>query len=96
MSLLDSARRRWFLLAAAWAALLVLGIGGFIQQADDGNVPRSNLETLYLTVQLATLEYEGGDNDLNWRLEVARFVAPLIAAGTVLQTASVILPRSVA
>jgi hypothetical protein len=91
MSLLDSARRRWFLLAAAWAALLVLGIGGFIQQADDGNFPRSNLETLYLTVQLATLEYEGGDNDLNWRLEVARFVAPLIAAGTVLQTASVIL-----
>lgn len=91
MSWLDSPRQRWYLLAFAWVVLLVLGMGGFIQQAHDGNFSRSTLDTLYLTVQLATLEYEGGDTDLNWRLEVARFVAPLIAAGTVLQTASVIL-----
>jgi hypothetical protein len=91
VSLLDSPRRRWYLLAFSWLGLLILGMGGFIQQANDGDFPRSTLDTLYLTVQLATLEYEGGDSDLNWRLEVARFVAPLIAAGTVLQTASVIL-----
>ncbi len=90
MRLLSDARARWYLLALAWLGLLTLGIGGFLQQAGDGGYDRSFLDTLYLTVQLATLEYGGGDDTLNWRLEIARFVAPLMAAGTVLQTASIV------
>ena len=85
-----SARRRWFLLAAGWALLLVLGIQGFLQQADDAGLDRSGLDVLYLTMQLAALDYGGGDTALNWRLEIARFVAPMMAAGTLLQTASVV------
>lgn len=83
-------RARWYLLAALWLGLLALGIGGFLQQARDSGDERSVLDTLYLTVQLATLEYGAGDDTLNWRLEIARFVAPLMAAGTVAQTASVV------
>ena len=90
MRLLSSSRARWYLLAALWAALLILGLGGFMEQEREAGLDRSTLDTLYLTVQLATLDYGGGDDALNWRLEVARFVAPMMAATTLLQTASVV------
>jgi uncharacterized membrane protein len=90
MRLLASARNRWLLLAALWVLLLVLGIGGFLQQAGDGGIHRTFLDNLYLTLQLAALDYKGGDQALNWRLQVARFAAPVMAASTVLQTASLV------
>jgi hypothetical protein len=83
---LRSARNRWLLIAGVWVALLVLGIGGFAQQEHDAGLDRTGLDTLYLTLQLLTLDYDD-DEALNWRLEVARFVAPLVAASTVLQSA---------
>lgn len=87
-TLLRRGRIRWYSLAALWAILLTLGIGGYLQQSRDAGLHRGFLDTLYLSLQLATLQYGGGGADLNWRLEVARFVAPMMAAGTVLQTAS--------
>src|SRR4051812_15859051 len=84
-----SARRRWYLLGAFWIVVLALGIGGFRQQARAAGIERSFLDTLYLTIQLVTLNY-GENSDLNWRLEVARFIAPLVAVGTVAQTLSVV------
>jgi voltage-gated potassium channel Kch len=90
MKLLASARNRWLLLAALWVLLLVFGVGGFLQQAGDGGFHRTFLDNLYLTMQLAALDYEGGDDALNWRLQVARFAAPVMAASTVLQTASLV------
>ncbi len=88
--LLSSARARWFALAALWVVVLVLGIGGFLQQARDAGEPRPLLDTLYLTLQLAALDYSGSSGPMNWRLQVGRFVVPLMAAGTVLQAASVV------
>ncbi len=90
MTLLSSARNRWLLLAALWVVLLVLGIGGFLQQSSDGDLHRTFLDNLYLTLQLAALDYGGGDDALNWRLQVARFAAPVMAASTVLLTASLV------
>ena len=90
MKLLASARNRWLLLAALWVVLLVLGIGGFLQQAGDAGLHRTFLDNLYLTMQLAALDYSAGDEALNWRLQVARFAAPVMAASTVLQTASLV------
>lgn len=90
MRWLGSARQRWWLLAGAWLALLVLGIGGFIQQAHDLGMSTSVLDNLYFTLQLAALEFDGESEAINWRLQVARFVAPIIAASTLLQSASVV------
>jgi hypothetical protein len=90
MGFIDDARRRWFVLAGLWVALLVVGISGFVQQASADGVDRPFADTLYLTLQLATLDYDGSSGPMNWRLQVARFVAPVMAAGTVLQTASVV------
>ncbi len=90
MRWLGSARQRWWLLAGAWAALLVLGIGGFIQQANDLGTSTSVLDNLYFTLQLAALDFGGDSEAINWRLQIARFVAPIIAASTLLQSASVV------
>jgi len=84
-----SARRRWYLLGAFWIVVLALGIGGFRQQAREAGIDRSFLDTVYLTIQLVTLDY-GENSDLNWRLEIARFIAPLVALGTIAQTISVV------
>src|SRR5688500_11278207 len=73
-----------------WIALIILGFGGFVQQARVGGFNRTFLDNLYLTAQLATLDYDGGNEALNWRLELSRFAVPLMAAGTLLQTASVV------
>jgi len=83
-------RRRWYLLAAAWVILIVLGYGGFVEQSKDEGLGRGFLDNLYLTLQLAILSYGDDGSSLNWRLEIARFAAPLMATGTLIQAASVV------
>lgn len=90
MTWLRTPRTRWWLLAGAWAALLVLGIGGFLQQSGDLGTTRSFLDSLYFTLQLAALDYQGDSESVNWRLQIARFVAPAIAASTLVQSASIV------
>jgi hypothetical protein len=87
---LANERRRWYLLAVGWVVLMVLGFTGFLAQSRGPGVDRTSLDNLYLTLQLAVLSYGGGGGDLNWRLEVARFAAPLMAMGTLFQAASVV------
>ena len=89
MGFLSDERRRWYLLAAGWVVLIVLGFTGFMAQKSAVE-DRTFLDNLYLTLQLAVLSYGGGGGDLNWRLEVARFAAPLMAMGTLFQAASVV------
>ena len=86
----SNARKRWFTIAALWIVLLVLASGGFRQQSDEGGLGHSNLDICYLIFQLITLQYNGADAVLNWRLEIARFLAPAMAFGTVLQSASLV------
>ena len=90
MMWLRSPRQRWWLLAVLWLLLLILGIGGFIQQAHDLGTSTSPLDNLYFTLQLAALDYKGSSSEINWRLQIARFVAPVIAASTIVQSASVV------
>ncbi|WP_395659927.1 NAD-binding protein [Nocardioides sp.] len=90
IAFLRSPRGRWFVLAGLWVVVIVLGIGGFIQQGREAGLHRSGLDTVYLTLQLATLDYDGSAGDMNWRLQIGRFVVPLMAASTVLITASIV------
>src|SRR5690606_26999445 len=76
--------------AGAWLVLLVLGVTGFVQQSRALDLDNSFLDHLYFTLQLAMLDYKGATSDINWRLEVARFAAPVLAAGTLVQSASVV------
>jgi len=85
-----TSRQRWWLLASAWLVLLVLGVWGFVRQADHLALDVPFLDQLYFTIQLAALSYEGPDEAINWQLQIARFAAPLLTAGTLLQSASVV------
>src|SRR5690606_17630278 len=67
---LQSDRRRGYLLAACWVLLIVLGMGGYMEQSEAADLDRTGLDNLYLTVQLATLDYDGGDEAVNWRLQI--------------------------
>ncbi|MCU1393423.1 MAG: RyR protein [Ilumatobacteraceae bacterium] len=87
---MSRARARWMAIAALWILMFVLAAGGFRQQATVGHVGRSNLDILYLIFQLITLQYNGAEAVLNWRLEIARFLAPAMAFSTVLQSASLV------
>jgi hypothetical protein len=90
MAFLRSSRGRWYLLALFWVVVITLGIGGFVQQGHESGQPRPFTDVLYLTLQLATLDYDGSNGPMNWRLQIGRFVVPVMAASTVLQTASVV------
>jgi len=85
-----SARVRWFVIGLLWLALFVLAGTGFREQATTAHIGRENLDILYLIFQLITLQYNGADAVLNWRLEIARFLAPALAFSTVLQSASLV------
>jgi hypothetical protein len=90
MNLGWSSRQRWWVLAGAWIALVVLGIWGFLRQADALGLEVPFLDQLYFTLQLAALSYAGPDDAVNWQLQIARFAAPMLAAGTLLQSATVV------
>lgn len=90
MSILSDTRKRWFLLAMLWVAMLVIGITGFIKQGNADGVDRGAFDNLYLTLQLATIDYDGSSGPMNWQLQLSRFVVPILAASTILQTASVV------
>jgi voltage-gated potassium channel Kch len=73
------------LLIAAWIAVLLLGVVGQIR-AEPGSFPHELLLHCYRAVQLFVLE---GDwtfelNPLPWELEVARVLAPLVAAASII------------
>jgi TrkA-N domain/RyR domain len=85
-----TARARWFLIGLLWFALFVLASTGFRDQAQHAGIGRENLDIVYLIFQLITLQYNGAGGGLNWRLEIARFLAPAMAFSTVLQSASLV------
>ncbi|HSV38913.1 MAG TPA: NAD-binding protein [Nocardioidaceae bacterium] len=90
MRFFSDSRKRWYLLAAAWVILVALGYGGFVEQSKEEGLGRGFLDNVYLMLQLAILSYGDSGSDLNWRLELARFAAPLMATGTLLQAATIV------
>jgi len=90
---LRSARVRWWTLAVLWLVILVIGITGFVKQGSAEGIDRTFLDNLYLTLQLATLDYSGSSGPMNWQLQLARFVVPILAASTVLQSATLVFRR---
>lgn len=88
--MLGDSRKRWFVLAFLWVVVMAIGITGFVKQGSADGVNRAFLDNLYLTFQLGTLDYDGSSGPMNWQVQLARFIVPLLAAGTILQTASVV------
>ena len=90
MRLFRSSRARWGVLGLLWIVVIIIGFSGFRQEGRDSGKRRSNLEVFYLLIQMATLDSKANANFLNWRLQIARFVLPVMTASTLLQTASLL------
>ena len=76
---------RWFVIGALWLVALLLGYIGFARHAAAAGQPRSATDLLYLTLQLFTLESGAVSGHKGWELELARLLAPAVAAYTAVQ-----------
>ena len=76
---------RWFVISAMWVVALGLGYVGFARHAAAAGQPRSVTDLLYLSLQLFALESGSLSGPKGWELELARFLAPAVAAYTAVQ-----------
>ncbi|MBN1955318.1 MAG: NAD-binding protein [Anaerolineae bacterium] len=82
---------RWLIVGALWLLAFGLGYAGFSDYFARLGESRSSLDILYLTLQLFTLESGALSGPRGWALEVARLLAPAVAAYTAFQALSIIL-----
>jgi len=80
----------WPLVGTAALVTLVLGYMGFAQHFRELGESRSPADVAYLALQLFVLESGSIDPPIGWSLEIARWLAPLIAAYTAIQALTVI------
>jgi hypothetical protein len=73
-------KHRWLLISAIAIFSLVLGFIGFRKYFNNLGETRSLFDIFYLAIQLFTLESGSVSGLVNWELEVARLLAPAIAA----------------
>ena len=82
-------RWQWFVISALACVALVLGYVGFLNHAETGQ-SATPLDLLYLTLQLFGLESGGVHQPVPWQLQVARFLAPVVALWTLLKGLAVL------
>jgi hypothetical protein len=78
-------RSEWGVLGSLWVLALALGMLGFNPRDANGE-PRSAWDLLYLSLQLFTLESGAVDSpNVSAPLQIARFLAPVVAAWTLVK-----------
>ena len=74
---------QWFVLGALALLVLFMGYTGFLDYAHEHHESPSPLGMLYHTIQLFVLHSPPLSEPLNWKLEIARYAAAIIAFYTV-------------
>jgi len=69
---------RWLLLGFAWLVSLALGIIGFFIYAIENGEDWTAGDIIYRTFQLVTMNSGAVDGGVNWILQFARFLLPLL------------------
>jgi hypothetical protein len=88
---------RWPLLVVLAVAAFVLGYVGFRQYFDDEGITKSSTDVAYLTLQLFTLESGSvPETGAPWQLEIARLLAPGVAAAAVVAALAVAFREQIA
>lgn len=85
--------RRWKWIITLFLAIVAFGLGvnGFIIEFKQNNVHVGFFNTVYVALQLFTLQMGYSTPHINWQLEVARFLAPLIFFYTLWQAIASVL-----
>lgn len=80
-------RRSWYVVGGFFLTVYLLGFIGFHEHSKESLPPpgRTWLDNAYLTGQLFTLESGAVNGAVPWKLEVARFLAPIAAAVALIQ-----------
>ncbi|MGC8786938.1 MAG: NAD(P)-binding protein [Anaerolineae bacterium] len=86
---------QWFVVLGLWLGTLCLGYVGFAKHFAALNQGRSPLDLLYLTLQLFPLQSGAVPPPVSWELEVARLLAPTVAAYTAVQALAVVFYEQV-
>jgi len=86
---------QWPVLLCLEAILFVLGYVGFARYTAALGESRSQLDMLYLTLQLVTLESGAVSGPVSWHLEVARLLLPAVTAYTALAAFAVVFRRQI-
>jgi hypothetical protein len=76
---------RWLLLGLAWLVSLALGFIGFYIYALENGEYWTAGDIIYRTFQLVTMNSGAVDGEVNWFLQFARFLLPLLTVYTVFQ-----------
>jgi hypothetical protein len=84
---------QWLVVALLGLAAFVLGLVGFTGFFQALGDPRSFLDILYLTLQLFVLESGSVAGPLPWELELARLLAPTVAAYTAVRALAILFRR---
>jgi voltage-gated potassium channel Kch len=80
----------WLVIGALWLMAVGLGYAGFARYYALRGEERPFWDLLYLTLQLFTLESGSVPGPMSWELELARWLAPAVAAYTAIQTLALI------
>ncbi len=76
---------RWLLLGLAWLVSLALGFIGFYIYTIEYGEDWTAGDIIYRTFQLVTMNSGAVDGEVNWFLQFARFLLPLLTIYTVFQ-----------
>jgi predicted ThiF/HesA family dinucleotide-utilizing enzyme len=76
---------RWLLLGLAWLVSLALGIIGFDIYAIENGEGWTAGDVIYRTFQLVTMNSGAVEGEVNWILQFARFLLPLLTVYTIFQ-----------
>ncbi|PWB55213.1 MAG: hypothetical protein C3F13_04685, partial [Anaerolineales bacterium] len=76
---------RWLLLGIAWLLSLALGFFGFYIYAIENGEDWTAGDVIYRTFQLVTMNSGAVEGEVNWMLQAARFLLPLLTIYTVFQ-----------
>src|SRR5687768_1260258 len=82
---------RWLVLGGVWVLTTGLGYVGFAQYVAARDEARTPLSLRYLSLQLFVFESGAVPEPIPFTLEAARFLAPAVAAYTVLEAVALLL-----
>ena len=88
---LSGISRRWPVVAALFLVASILGWIGFDLSLAARGQPASFLDKVYLTIQLFLLRSGSVPQPVSWQLEMARYLAPAVAALATLSAAAALL-----
>ncbi len=81
---------KWLLIGFMWVVAIALGYLGFSKYFSAIGETRSAWDTFYRTLQLFVLESGFVSGSVGWELQLARFLAPAVAAYTAVQALAII------